>query len=96
MATAQVAPIRTEAPAVQARSTSPIEAYHWLCCNASAEVPVPKFTVGDLLSLREGNIVQTATPVATDVPLRVNKILLGWGRFEVVEDRLAVRITELA
>jgi len=96
MATAQVAPARTEAPDVPARSTSSIEAYHWLCCKASAEVPVPKFTVGDLLNLREGNIVQTATPVATDVPLRVNKILLGWGRFEVVEDRLAVRITELA
>jgi len=52
--------------------------------------------VGDLLSLRKGSVVLTATAVANDIPLRVNKILLGWGRFEVVNDRLAVRITELA
>jgi len=57
---------------------------------------VPKFTVGDLLNLRNGGVVQTATRVADDIPLRVNKILLGWGRFEVADDRLAVRITELA
>jgi len=57
---------------------------------------VPKFTVGDLLKLREGSVVQTTTRVADDVPLRINTTLLGWGRFEVVEDRLAVRITELA
>jgi len=52
--------------------------------------------VGDLLSLRKGSVVLTATPVANDIPLRVNKILLGWGRFEVVNDRLAVRVMELA
>lgn len=57
---------------------------------------MPKFTVGDLLKLREGSVVQTTTRVADDVPLRINTTLLGWGRFEVVEDRLAVRITELA
>jgi flagellar motor switch/type III secretory pathway protein FliN len=28
------------------------------------------------------------------VPLRVNQLLIGWTEFEVVEDRLAVRITE--
>ena len=77
-------------------TTSPIEAYRWLRCKTTAEVAVPKFTVGDLLSLRKGSVVLTATAVANDIPLRVNKILLGWGRFEVVNDRLAVRITELA
>ena len=57
---------------------------------------MPKFTVGDLLNLRKGSVVQTALRVANDVPIRVNKTLLGWGRFEVVDDRLAIRITELA
>ena len=95
MATAQVAPART-GTTVQESANNPIEAYHWLRCRTTAEVTVPKFTVGDLLSLRKGSVVLTAMPVANDIPLRVNKILLGWGRFEVVNERLAVRITELA
>jgi flagellar motor switch protein FliN/FliY len=96
MATAQVAPARSDISTVQESAPNPIEAYHWLRCKTTAEIAVPKFTVGDLLSLRKGSVVLTATPVADDIPLRVNKILLGWGRFEVVNDRLAVRITELA
>jgi flagellar motor switch/type III secretory pathway protein FliN len=96
MATAQVAPVRPDLPQVQESPTSPIEAYHWLRCKTTAELAVPKFTVGDLLSLDKGSVVLTATPVADDIPLRVNNILLGWGRFEVVNERLAVRITELA
>ena len=96
MATAQVAPVRTEAPQAKEPVNNPIEAYHWLRCQTAAEIAVPRFTVGDLLNLRQGSVVRTATPVANDVPVRVNKILLGWGRFEAVNDRLAIRITELA
>ncbi len=96
MATAQVATAPKEAPQAHAVAESPIEAYHWLRCTTTVEVPVPKFTVGDLLNLRKGSVVQTATLVANDIPLKVNNILFGWGRFEVANDRLVVRITELA
>ena len=96
MATAQVALARTDTPPVEESAKNPIEAYHWLRCKTTAEVAVPKFTVGDLLSLRKGSVVVTATPIANDIPLRVSRLLLGWGRFEVVNDRLAMRITELA
>jgi flagellar motor switch/type III secretory pathway protein FliN len=105
MATAQVAPVQqevpqaaqsTQAPQAHESGESPIEAYHWLRCKTTVEVQVPGFTVGDLLNLRRGSVVRTATPVANDIPLRVNKILLGRGRFEVADDRLMVRITELA
>jgi flagellar motor switch/type III secretory pathway protein FliN len=99
MATAQVAPTPKEVPqAPQAHeiAESPIEAYHWLRCRTTVEIQVPKFTVGDLLNLRQGSVVRTATPVANDIPLKVNKILFGWGRFEVADDHLVVRITELA
>jgi flagellar motor switch/type III secretory pathway protein FliN len=96
MATAQVAPVRPEARQTTESANSSIEAYHWLRCTTTAEVPVPKFTVGDLLKLRKGSIVRTATPVANDVPVRINQILLGWGRFEAADNQLAVRITELA
>jgi flagellar motor switch/type III secretory pathway protein FliN len=53
-----------------------------------------RFTIADLLSLKEGSIVETACHHTSDVPLRVNQLLIGWTEFEVVGDRLAVRITE--
>jgi len=95
MATAQVAPISAEIePLENLRNVT--EAFYWLPCSATAEIAVPGFTVGDLLRLREGTIVQTPSAVANSVPVRVNNITLGSGQFEVVEDRLAVRITEFA
>jgi flagellar motor switch/type III secretory pathway protein FliN len=66
----------------------------WLPCTLSLELPVVRFTIGDLLKLTKGSIVETATHHTSDVPLRVNQLLIGWTEFEVVGDRLAVRITE--
>jgi flagellar motor switch/type III secretory pathway protein FliN len=57
---------------------------------------VVRFTIGYLLKLANGSIVQTATHHTSDVPLRVNQMLIGWTEFEVVGDRLAVRITDQA
>jgi flagellar motor switch/type III secretory pathway protein FliN len=68
----------------------------WLPCTLSLEVPVVQFTIGDLLALREGSIVETACHHTSDVPLRVNQLLIGWTEFDVIGDRLAVRITEQA
>lgn len=98
MATAaRVAPVQQQAEAPAPKSaTNPIDAYHWLGCKTTAEIVVPKFTVGALLKLRKGDVVRTATPVANDIPVRINQTLLGWGRFESVNGRRAVRITELA
>ncbi len=98
MATAaRVAPVQPQADAPAPKSAnSPIDAYHWLSCRTTAEIAVPKFTVGDLLKLRKGDVVRTLTPVANDIPVRINQTPLGWGRFEAVNGRRAVRITELA
>ncbi len=71
------------------------EPYYMLPCVASLEIPVPDFTVGDLLRLQRGTIIETSSPAAGDVPLRVNKSLVAWTEFELQGDRLAVRITEL-
>jgi flagellar motor switch/type III secretory pathway protein FliN len=72
----------------------PLDAVPWLPCTLSLELPVVRFTIGDLLSLTNGSIVETACHHSSDVPLRVNKLLMGWTEFEVVGDRLAVRITD--
>jgi flagellar motor switch/type III secretory pathway protein FliN len=68
----------------------------WLPCTLSVDVPVVQFTIGDLLCLKEGSIVETACHQTSDVPLRVNHLLIGWTEFEVIGDRLAVRITDQA
>jgi flagellar motor switch protein FliN/FliY len=71
-----------------------IDSMPWLPCMLTLDVPVPGFTVGDLMTLREGSIVATGCNQTSDVPLRVNQLLIGWTEFEVIDDRLAVRITD--
>ncbi len=68
----------------------------WLPCTLSVELPIVRFTIGDLLRLTQGSIVETACHQTSDVPLRVNRLLIGWTEFEVIGDRLAVRITDQA
>ena len=67
-----------------------------LYCGLSVEIPLPGFRVADLLGLVEKAVIDTHWQVGKDVPLRVNGELLAWCEFEVVENRLAVRLTELA
>jgi flagellar motor switch/type III secretory pathway protein FliN len=66
----------------------------WLPCMLSLEVPVPHFTIGDLLMLTQGSIVESSCHHTSDVPLRMNQLLIGWTEFEVIGDRLAMRITD--
>jgi Flagellar motor switch/type III secretory pathway protein len=72
----------------------PIDTMGWLPCTLTVEVPVARFTIADLLNLRVGAIVETACRHTSDVPLRVNRMLIGWTEFDVVGDRLAIRVTE--
>ena len=74
----------------------PLDSMLWLPCTLSLDVPVVRFTIGDLLTLAKGSIVETACHHTSDVPLRVNRLLVGWTEFEVIGDRLAVRVTEQA
>jgi flagellar motor switch/type III secretory pathway protein FliN len=74
----------------------PCDFLPWLPCTLALDLPVVKFTVGDLLSLDVGSIVETAYHQSSDLPLRVNGQLVGWTEFEVVGERLAVRLTDLS
>jgi flagellar motor switch/type III secretory pathway protein FliN len=73
-----------------------LDSVPWLPCTLTLDVPVVRFSVADLLALTEGTIVETSCHNTSDVPLRVNNLLIGWTEFEVVGDHLAVRITDLA
>jgi flagellar motor switch/type III secretory pathway protein FliN len=83
-------------PDATAEQGDPLDSIPWLPCTLSLELPVVRFTIGDLLTLAKGSIVETACHHTSDVPLRVNHLLIGWTEFEVVGDRLAVRITDQA
>jgi flagellar motor switch/type III secretory pathway protein FliN len=74
----------------------PGEFLPWLPCTLALDLPIINFTVGDLLSLSRGSIVETSYHQSSDLPLRVNGQLVGWTEFEVVGDRLAVRLTDLS
>ena len=67
-----------------------------LACYLTVDLPLPNFHVADLVALDRQSVIDTHWPVGNDVPLRVNGELLAWCEFEVVESRLAVRLTELA
>ncbi len=67
----------------------------WLPCVISVDLPVPLFTVRDLLQLDVGAVVETKIADGADVPVMVNAQLIGWAEFEMVGHKLAVRMTEL-
>ncbi len=72
------------------------ERFGWLPCQLSVQIPVVNFTVGDLLRLGKGTIVETGCASTSDIPLRANGLLIAWSEFEVIGNRLTLRITELA
>ena len=67
-----------------------------LPCHLTVDLPVPEFTVGQLAGLTTDTVVDSHWSVSQDVPLRVNGELVALSEFEVLGDKLAVRVTELA
>ena len=66
-----------------------------LACRMSLEIPIPRFTVRDLLRLSPEDVIDTHWAQTADVPLRVNGLLLSWAEFELIGNKMAVRLTEL-
>lgn len=67
-----------------------------LPCELTVDLALPGFKVSDMLRLGPGSVLGSTWRITQDVPLRVNGTLIGWSKFEVVGDKLAVRLTELA
>lgn len=58
-------------------------------------VPVTGFRVQDLLALDKAAILESRWPHTEDVPVWCGGVQLVWTEFEVVDQKLAVRITRL-
>lgn len=59
-------------------------------------VPVRAFRVRHLLALDKGQVIETQWSHGDDLPLTAGDVQLAWSEFEVIETRLAVRLTRLA
>jgi len=66
-----------------------------LLCRLSVEIPIQHFTFRQLLDLGPGAILDTHYEEGSHVPVIVNGELIAWGEFDVVEETLAIRLTEL-
>jgi flagellar motor switch/type III secretory pathway protein FliN len=66
-----------------------------LPCRLRVEAPVAVFTVADLLGLSPGSLVRSSQKEGSPASVQVNGQVIGWGEFDVVEDALAIRLTEL-
>lgn len=66
-----------------------------LPCEVSVEIPVARLKLGRLLELQVGDVLTTAWRQRQEVPVRANRVTLGWGEFDVVGERLAVRLLRL-
>ena len=59
-------------------------------------VPVREFRVRNLLALAPGQLIESQWGHGIDIPLAAGEAQLAWTEFEVVDARLAVRVTRLA
>ena len=85
---------RPQAVAIEA--ADPLLRAHFMPCRLVLETPVINFTVGTLMRLEPGSVVETAAQHNEDLFLHVNGQVVGTVKFDVTRDRLAVRLTGVA
>lgn len=59
-------------------------------------IPIRRFRVRDVLALNEGQVIATRWLEGEDMPLAAHGTQLAWTEIEVIDQKLAVRITRLA
>jgi flagellar motor switch/type III secretory pathway protein FliN len=62
----------------------------------AVSVPVREFRIRNLLAMNRGELIETQWGHGEDLPLSSGDVQLAWSEFEVVDTRLAVRVTRLA
>jgi flagellar motor switch/type III secretory pathway protein FliN len=77
-------------------SHDPLLRAYTLPCRLVLETAVINFTVGKLLKLEAGAIVETAAQHNEDLMLHVNGQPVGPVKFDVTRETLAVRLTGIA
>ncbi|MGD0445334.1 MAG: FliM/FliN family flagellar motor C-terminal domain-containing protein [Edaphobacter sp.] len=60
-----------------------------------AGVALNRFTVRDLLAMKEGQVFESLSSATEDVPVKIGQVQVGWSEFEVLEHTMALRLTRL-
>lgn len=58
-------------------------------------IPLPSFRVADLIALEPGRVLTSEWGSTDDLPLWCGDVQLVWTEFEVVDQKIAVRVTRL-
>ena len=66
-----------------------------MSCELTVAIPIAHFGVADLVEMVPGAVIDSRWEATKEVPLDVNRRHVAWCEFEVVGQRLGVRITEL-
>jgi flagellar motor switch/type III secretory pathway protein FliN len=82
------------------KASEPEEDARWkpvlgLPCQLMVDLPLPGFTIADLLKLRPGSVIDARWRVGHDVALLLNGTPIAWIEFELVDNSLGVRVIEL-
>lgn len=83
-------------PAQTPLSSDPWSGFLHVSTTVALDAAVVGLTVRELFRLEKGSIVATAQPVESNAPLTAGGSLIGWGEFQVVGEKLAIRVAELA
>jgi flagellar motor switch protein FliN/FliY len=59
-------------------------------------IPIPSFRVRDLVTIEKGRVLASDWANGEDLPLSCGDTQLVWTEFEVVDQKMAVRVTRLA
>jgi flagellar motor switch/type III secretory pathway protein FliN len=101
LAEAGISPPAAETALVQAQAASRTDVLQigapisQMPVEIDVSVPIRKFRVRDLLTLTEGGLIASQWIEGEDLPLAAPGAQLAWTEFEVIDERLAVRITRL-
>lgn len=68
----------------------------YLPCRLAAHIQVQGFTMGDLMRIEAGSLVDSGIPIEADLDVSVNGSQVGCGKIDLAGEKLAVRLTELA
>jgi flagellar motor switch protein FliN/FliY len=91
----QLLRLRSELPPAKPLALTPDSPLVRLPVQLDVMVPVPAFRVQDLLSLEPGAVLESRWTHSEDIPVWCGGVQLIWAEFEVVEQKLAVRVTRI-
>jgi hypothetical protein len=76
-------------------TTEAWEPFVELPCLLTVEVSVPRFRVRDLLALEARGVVDSGWSHGMEIPVRLNGNVAMTANFEVIGNRLALRVVEV-